>query len=268
MGWTTILSFGLSLAIAAAISFAIARSKEGDRSFSVPIFVVAVVILYSILAPAVSKWQAERQLEHYPFYKQIAKTDPATYKRIREVVLDAVQNHRPDAETARQIAAILGPALPGQISRASDDSVVAFAREMSQLLSQMSRTNPDACFYLLHPEKRATTTIPNDSTYEKAEEQLLNAMAEILESAANHPQAVPDPEQSQALVQGMFASLRKKHGKDTALLSGAAGTSEERKKVCEMSAEVFREVTAMPKAEGSMALRSLLSKAAVEHSAQ
>jgi hypothetical protein len=264
MGWVTIFSFGLSLVAAAGISVAAARSKEDGRSFSVPVFVISAIVLYVILTPVFRELEAERQLAHYPFYKQIAKTDPATYNRIRNVVLDGVRTNRSGPETARQIAAILGQALPSRVSHASDEASITFATTMSQLLQKMSQTNPDACSYFSQADGSEAAAAPIDT---RDEEQMMNAMAQLLESAVNRPQAAPDPEQGQALVLKMFVSLNKKYGSDTALLSGVAGSLEERKKVCEMSADLFREVTVMPKAEGSTALRYLLSKTTAERSA-
>ena len=265
-----LLAFGFSLAMATAISVALAKSKNDGRSFSVPIFVVAVIVLNTIAVRIGRKWQAEWQLQHTPLYQQIAKSDPATFQHIRQAVLDGVENHRTDTETSRRIAAILRRALTGRIPQASDDSVLAFAKTMNQVLAHMSYTNPDACFYLLHPEQNETETdndnVLNDPEVERVEEQLLTAMAQMLESATNRPQAPPDPQQSQKLTQAMLAQLRLKYGKDTVLLSGAGVTGEKRKKVCEMSADLFQEVTAMPKIDGSMALRSLVSKTEAQHS--
>ena len=263
-----LLAFGFSLTIAVAISVALAKSKNDGRSFSVPIFVVAVIVLNMIAAPIARKWQADWQLQHTPVYQQIAKSDPATFQSIRQAVLDGVENRRTESETNRRIAAIVGRTVRGRIPQASDDSVVAFAKTMSQFLAHMSYTDPDACFYLLHPEQNETDTdnALNDPEVERAEEQLVTAMAQMLESAANRPQAPPDPQQSQSIIQAMFAQLRLKYGKDTVLLSGAGVTAEKRKKVCEISADLFQQVTAMPKIDGSMALRYLVSKTEAQHS--
>ena len=89
-----LLAFGFSLAMAVAISVALAKSKNDGRSFSVPIFVVAVIVPNMIAAPIARKWQADWQLQHTPVYQQIAKSDPATFQSIRQAVLDGVENRR------------------------------------------------------------------------------------------------------------------------------------------------------------------------------
>jgi len=262
MGASALISFGLSLAIAGLISFLIARSRKDDRSFSVPIFVIATIVVHGMLAPVALRWQAERQLEHYAFYKQIAKADPSTFERIKGVVLDGVRENRSEAETSAQIAAILGQALPRRVSHASDETALAFAGEMNQLLAQMSRTNPDACFYLLHPEKSGSGSVPNvDLGIQNAQEQLLNSMAQMLESATSHPQPEPDADRSQRLIQTIFASMNQKYGKDMALMRSAANNSWERKEACEMSSEMFREITDLPATDASMVIRYMFSEA-------
>src|SRR6516164_2608367 len=82
-------------------SVALAKSKNDGRSFSVPIFVMAVIVLNTIAVRIGRKWQAEWQLQHTPLYQQIAKSEPATFQRIRQAVLDGVENHRTETETSR-----------------------------------------------------------------------------------------------------------------------------------------------------------------------
>lgn len=260
-----LLEVGFSLVLAAVISVAIARTK--GRSFSVPVFVVGVIVLTVVAAPIGREWQVDWELQHTPLYQQIAKSDPATLQLIRQVIVEGLENRRSDAETRSRIAAILGRALPGRMPEASDDSVHSYAGAMSNFLGRMSHTDPDACFYLMHPEKGEVYATPNDPELEKSGEQLLMAMGQMLESATNRPQPPPERQESQRLVQKMFASMRMKYGNDAELLRGGAVSAEERKKVCEMSADLFQKATEMPKKDGSMALRYLLFKTATQHNA-
>jgi len=96
-------AFGFSLVLAAVISITIAR-KDG-RNFSVPVFVVACIVLDMMAAPIPRKWQADWELQHTPLYQQIAKYDPETFQLIRQEVVEGAENRSSDAETSSRIAA-------------------------------------------------------------------------------------------------------------------------------------------------------------------
>jgi len=263
MAIATLLALGVSLLLAALVSMAIARSAKQGRHSSVPIFVTAVIVFDIVLTPIARKSEAGWELQHNAFYRQVAKADPASYEKIRKILLDATERSQPSQETTRQIAVVLAQALPNHVSHASDDSVLAFAVSMNQTLAQLSGTDPDACFYSLHPEQGKAGQLPHDPDFEKVEEQSLTAMAQMLESASTHPQDPPDPERSRQLIQDILLSLRQTHGNDIAFLNGSAGNPEERKKVCQMTTELFQQLTALPKQDASMAIRYMFSRTAV-----
>jgi len=256
----TLLAFMVSVGLAALISKAIAKSRNDGRTFSIPAFVLVFVVMFVIVSATVRVWRADWMLRQIPVYKALAVSDPTTYQSIRKVVIESETSHGSEAEMQKRIGAILSQTLPTKIPRASDESVLAFAGAMEQTLNQMSRLSPDSCYLLLHPEMGGTGNIPNNPDFERNQQLVLSAMAQMVESASRQPQPPPDPDKGNQLTQTIFGALRAKYGNDVALLgNGVAITTVDRKKVCEMSADMFREIIQMPKADGSMTLRYLLT---------
>ena len=81
----------------------------------------------------------------------------------------------------------------------------------------------------------------------------------MVETAVKHPQSKPSPAASNKLLEPIQVSLYQKYGRDLLLIQGVARDSAERKKVCDISLTMFQQVVALPKADASVVLRSLLS---------
>jgi hypothetical protein len=111
----------------------------------------------------------------------------------------------------------------------------------------------------LYPHKSGEAGSGTEYPSPEAGDETLQLLQNVVLSAAKKPQQVPDGMKSNELLQPILINLGKKYGSDLSILQGTARDSSERKKVCEMVTEMYREILARPPADASTVLRSLFS---------
>jgi len=257
MHWIVVVA--LSGALSAAVAHLIVRNKRERIVLGVAVSVVLFISLISSTKGLVDRWEVNTQMNDIPFYKTLSASDPATYQRVKGILLDGVRSGEPTEKTALRIADGLQEILPRYMPRASDDAVVAFATVMIHDLEELDRTNGDACYSFLYPHKYADAGLAAKYHGGNSEEKELDVLFQVVESAVKHPQPEPSPEASNKLLKPIQANLYQKYGRGLLLFQGVARDSAERKKVCDISLDMFQQIAALPKADASMVLRSLLS---------
>jgi hypothetical protein len=263
MDWIAVVIAAFSGAIAALIAQLAVGLKKERKS----LYIVIVVLIFtglesfgrSYVGPQLHAWEAERQIREIPFYKELSLHDPEAYQRIKTIVQEAVRSGDSQAKISQRIADVIGGIFPRYLPKASDDSVVAFASATVHLLENLDHANPDACYASLFPHKYGEPGMAQKYTDLNTQERILDTMKDIVESAINNPQPEPDRNKSEELLHPIIETMAKKYGSDVTLLQGTARDSSERKKVCEMSSEMFEQIGSLPKADASMILRYLLS---------
>jgi hypothetical protein len=194
-----------------------------------------------------------------PFYKELAVHDPVTYQQVEALTIEATRDPEVKRNTDLKIADQLIVILPRYLPKASDESVIAFARFTVTSMGGLDRTSSDACYSYLYPHKSGEAGSGTEYPSPEAGDETLQLLQNVVLSAAKKPQQVPDGMKSNELLQPILINLGKKYGSDLSILQGTARDSSERKKVCEMVTEMYREILARPPADASTVLRSLFS---------
>ena len=263
MDWIGPVIAGLSGALAAVIAQLTVGFKKERRGLYLVVLVLLFVVLrfsaVSYVEPLVRVWDAERQVRKIPFYKELSVHDPVAYERIKEVIQEAARTGDSTEKIAARIADVLQDVFPRYIPKASDDSVLTYVNLMVVQLEELDRANPDACYAFMFPHKFGEPGLGVKYLDAKSKEKDLDVLKEIIESATTNPQAKPDRRKSEELLEPILTTLVQKYGADVSLLQGTARNSTERKKVCEISSEMFRQIASLPKQDASMLLRYLLS---------
>jgi hypothetical protein len=263
MDWIGPVIAGLSGAIAAVIAQLTVGFRKERKGFYLIAFAVLFVGLEfsakGYVEPWLRGWDAERQVREIPFYKELSVRDPLAYQRIKTAIQEAVRSGDSKEKTSQRIADVIVDIFPRYLPKASDDSVVAYANWMVRGLEELDRANPDACYAFLFPHKFGEPGLAQKYMDVKTKEEVLDVLTDIVESAIKNPQLEPDRKKAEELLQPILATMAQKYGADVSLLQGTAHDSSERKKVCGMSSELFRQIASLPKAGASMTLRYLLS---------
>jgi len=219
-----------------------------------------LIITTTFINPLVHVWEAKREIRAMPFYKALSVYDPETYRKVESIAIEATQGGGTPEKAGLKIADELMTALPKYIPKASDESVVGFFGNLVPVLDELDRVNPDACYAFLFPHKFGEVGMVKKYLPPKYGDKNLQALEGIILSAMKNPQHVPDEQKASELMQPLFANLVSKYGLEhVRLIDGTAHDAPERKQVCEIDAELYRQILSLPPADASTILRYLFS---------
>jgi hypothetical protein len=263
MDWIAILVAGLSGAIAALIAALTVGFKTERRGLSAAItailFVCIKLFASAYVEPGIRVWDTKRVLRTMPFYSELAAYDPETYQKVEAIVLEGVQHGDSQEKATLRAADEIMTILPKYIPKASNESVIAFVRWLLTSLDELNSANSDACYSFLYPHKFGEAGLANKYLPPKSGEQSLKVLEAVILSAARTPQKVPDERKADELMQPVITNLANKYGSDLKLVVGTAHDGRERKVVCEIDSELYKQILSLPPADASTVLRSLFS---------
>ena len=193
-------------------------------------------------------------------YNYLTENDPQIYAQIHGSVVEAVRNKESNDAMKARFAVISAEALSKYGGRASDSSVNAFTRLMVNEMDELDQTNPDLCYRYLFPAKSDALHLPPLNLSDETNDQTLNAIAEVVRSAFQNPQAEPDSQKSEALMNSVTASLTTEFGSDLRLLQATANDKPQRHRVCQITSALYRHVLSLDSQDSSTVLRTLFWK--------
>ena len=263
MDWPPIVLAGAVGGISAAIAGLLIKKDKQNRSrmalVTAAMFIPLYVFSNAYVLPRIESWRVELSLRSVPAFREIAASDPATYEKIRVVFRDAVGKPNAEAYARTHVAALISASLPEHVGRASDESLIAFARASTRVIQALNATNPDACYQFLFPD-RANNSHPVTIADNEAQTQMLDSMAAIYRSSANTPEQMVDLGKGEQLLQSLATGLAKDYGSDVRFLLESPGDRAGRKRMCDISAELYRRVADLPPSDAGTVLRYMLAK--------
>ena len=145
---------------------------------------------------------------------------------------------------------LVGPYFEGYATEASGDALVGFVQVTVGILEHLEQREDDACYYWMFggapPPDFAMASVL--STGVQAE--MLDAMADVVESAIHDPQPPPDTHQSRSLMEAFVAQLMREQGPSfavsLALLQEPWAPGVDRKEVCRAATAFYRTALSVP----------------------
>ncbi len=191
-------------------------------------------------------------IHRYRFVQVLEKYQPETKKQIEALVHEAVTRNDP-ALAERRTAELVQSYFPRYVPVTSDDAVTRFAQSLVDVFAYLEKADVASCKAL------ATGGQLGTALSRERMAPTLDAMAQVIEDGASKPQAKPDTQRAQTLVQQAFATLYA--GSDPLLLPQSQLTSVAQApadKLCHTMQAFYRTVLALPKADASIVLRALI----------
>jgi hypothetical protein len=262
--WIEIVGAGLGAGLGALVAGLLVKPWKKYRLISVVSLFVGIaagsLISKTYIVPLAHVWDAKRLIRATPFYKELSVYDPETYRKIESILVENTQSGGTPQKAGRKIAIELAAVLPKYVPKASDESVVTFLGNLVPVLQELDRTNPDACYSFLFPDKFGEAGMAAKFLPSQFGNKNLQALEGIILSSVKNPQPAPDEKKAKELLQPIISNLVGKYGSDDLrLIAGTARDASERKKVCEIDAELYRQILSLPPADASTIVRYLLS---------
>lgn len=263
MDWISAVAYGVSAALGALFASLIVGSKKERRVIYVAVLAATGYGVHALAArfllPSLYGWQVDRQIRQSGLYPEIAESDPQTYEKLKEVVLEGARNGDSAGVIESKISPIVMATLPRYVPKASDESVITFISLTTGELKELNRADPDACYQFLFPQKFSSPSITIQNMDETTRTKLLQAMAGLVHSATHNPQPLPDKDESEALLKPISSELAQRYGTDIFLLQRTPKDRSERGKLCSLVTDLYEQVLKLPPRQSSEVLRDMFS---------
>jgi hypothetical protein len=263
MDWISIVGAGLGAGLGALIAQLLVRPGKERKKFNVVSLLIGVAsglfVWTTFIGPPIRVWETKREFRASPFFSELSVYDPTAYAKFESLYVEIVRNGATKQKASLGMGDELIRIVPKYMLKASDESVVAFGSWMVASLEELHGANSDACYSFLFPHKFGEAELVKANMSAQSGDKSLQVMQGIIVSALKNPQSAPDEKKVDELLQPIIRNLVGTYGSDLKLMSGTAMDGPERKKVCEMATEMYREILSLPPADASTVLRNMLS---------
>lgn len=206
----------------------------------------------------------EEHLQNLPFYPELAKYEPKTYERLKKNLLNAVKAGEPPERAVMRARMMVAKVLKANVPYAADEAVEELGLVFIDELDQLSE-HSSACYKFLFPHSGPPAgflTAADPLSYLDEETQLaeLDAVAEVLRTAAEDPQDEPDAKEGESLLLSQAEKLHSRYGDAVMLLAQTSHQDSDKSTICRMYRSMMGNIMNMPGDDSSTLLRYLLAK--------
>jgi hypothetical protein len=252
--------------ISGAVAYFIAKKYPTRRIliFAIPVlvFIALSALTKFLVIPPLHLWTSQREIEkslsQIAACEVIAKYDLKAYEEIRREILKSLKNKESHDEAIGRARKRVAELVPGYIPRASDDAILRYMKAMVKEMEELAGKNPELCYQFLFPQKYGAVDVTQHLTPETQREDLA-ALAEVIRTAVQQPQPLPDPAAAETLLKSTLSQFSQDHGEDTLFLKDPFAAGIDKGKACSLIAALYQEVLKLPERESSLVLRYMLS---------
>lgn len=267
MNWAAIGLAAVAGAVSALIAMLLVR-KPNERRVAFTIVFVATFTILNFLAKdyvlprltiSAAMERAEQQLLALPAFPAMKQHDPAVYDALMSDLRAGILEQQSEEELLARVKPRVEQLVQERVPLASDDAVVAYMRIMIREMRELNRQDPDLCYKLLFPQQygaiNAFTYLPKDLV-----EADSAALAQVIRTSAESPQLIPDEAEIAIDLSAVVDGLWARHGENTALLQDLHSPTASRELGCNLVADLYDGVLALPLQRSSKLLRYLLAQ--------
>jgi hypothetical protein len=219
---------------------------------------IAAVIVAAVGAWWFERYSARAALLEQPAYRVLEKHEATLFEDLsneyRLYRKDELSRERFINYSNHEISA----AATRSLARASQDSVLALVRNMVTTAQTLQSAPGDACFRYWFPKVDGP---PDIAKYvdAKAQARTLELMGEVIRSAAENPEPLPDPESVKGNLAAIINATYEQFGADAQMLAHAEDPRADRGKVCAITLSLYQRILQLPPADASALIRTMAS---------
>ena len=217
--------------------------------------------LAAVIAIAVGAWWYEQYragsaLLAQPVYRVLKAHERTLYDELLEEYRVYQRGEEGPEKFINLANSQISLAATQRLAHASGDSVLALMRDMVATAKKLAGNSPDACFRYWFPQVAGP---PDVAKYIDPAEQAhtLELMGEVIRSAAEHPQPLPEPEAVKDNLGNVIDATYEQYGTDAQMLAHAEEDGVDRGKVCTITISVYERILQLPPDQASDLLRAM-----------
>jgi hypothetical protein len=206
-----------------------------------------------------SRANVEAELLQFPLYRAVRTAEPELFERIRDELADRLAAGKPEAELIAAGRARVLPLTRKYLPRAGEATIVAFAGLVIDQIDQINARDPQACYdYLLGTPASQRLDLRRYLSEDLLRRELA-VSAEVIDTGARSPHAVPDRARGAELQEALTERLRAKAPQHLRALETMRAPDADRAAVCRAIQALYRESLAMPRDQGVALLRFIFA---------
>jgi hypothetical protein len=251
-------------AVAAALAYAVVRPREGNVGAFVVLLLLLVFISeylgHKFVLPQAQAAFGPKSLPNDELFTAIKKHEPALYERLSAGYVAAYRSGDREAFLRDAYEQVAKAALK-HIPYASDESVSAFIGHAIVQLKEL-RTKPgDACFRFMFPQVSGPADIVAMLPKPMIEANS-NKLADIINTSVDSPRQPPTQDEAMPSLQPVLEHLARTYGGDLKMLSNPSAPTVDRRRVCDISIDLYERIDELPVHERATVLKFILKDAA------
>lgn len=253
------------------------RSSGGLRAVLIAVVVIGAAIgSQAVIRPMLIERRAEKELMSVAAFQQIARWEPATYKKMKEVTVEAIRRGESAAQIQGAVRTVLSGVVKQYIPVASDEALIEYMRVTIDEIEQINAKDPEACYAMLFNNR-----VKIDIT-QYIDEALQNrdraALTEIIRTGVRKDAGYQNDRNAEFVLRQVMDQFITDFGDDGRLpftmgrRQAPPGTDMveamriatapvDKRKTCEMTVAFYRRVLDLRADRAAQVLRMMLSKA-------
>jgi len=203
--------------------------------------------------------RAEAELVAIPAFQLIRQHDRATYDGFMADLKAGVRAGKSHDEVVLELKPRMEQFVVKRLPIASDQAVTQYVGVMARELRWLTKKDPNLCFRFLFPQQYGALNVQQHIPQELIDADLA-ALAAVVKSSAEAPQAIPTQADAADDLAAAFAPLQQKHGDKLGVLDNPTDPSVDKAEACGIFGDLYETILTLPPERSSRVLRFMFSQ--------
>jgi hypothetical protein len=233
-------------------------NSKGTSVLHVIVFAAALALGRELVEPRLQAQQVEYQLLELQVYRALKQYEPDSYAQIVAAFKEGIASKRPMEQIWATTRPVVGDVTSKRLPHASDAVLMSCAGHIVTAVSALHASGGTSCFSYINPAPGEATnfTAILGKEFEKKE---LDLLAEVVTSAAGTTREPVPERDATADIEAVVGKLMQKYTQeDLASLQNPSSPTLDKRKFCQMTADLYREAMSLPEPRNAQLVRYLM----------
>jgi len=217
---------------------------------------LALIIAVAIGAWWYEQYKADSTLLQQPVYRVLKQHERTLYDELLEEYRVYQRGEEGPEKFINLANSQISLAATQRLVHASGSSVLALMHDMVGTAKKLEGKPEDACFRYWFPQVLGPPDIAK-FIEPGAQAHTLELMGEVIRSAAEHPEPLPEPDAVKDNLTNVINATYEQYGSDAQMLANAADPRVDRSKVCTITISVYDRTLQLTPDQASALLRAM-----------
>jgi uncharacterized protein YqcC (DUF446 family) len=267
MNWYSVGAAAVAGALAAMVATLVVP-KRAERKAA---YAIVFVLLFSVFTALTREFvvpaltlpheleRAERELLTMPLFQALKQHDLATYNAFMAELKEGLKQGTKEADLIARLKPRMEQMVQKRVPVASDQAVVKYMSVMTREMRELRRQDPLLCYKFMFPQQYGAINIKDHVPKELMDADLA-ALTDVIKTSAEQPQPAPKQVEVAPDLDVAIGQLQQKHQEDVAVLQNLQAPEVDKAKGCEVTADLYEIIIALPPDRNGRLLRYLLSQ--------